>query len=119
LEAKHIAVTFGVSHGASPSVTNLKHSLILSHTGKSASSLNVYVSSSNGSFGERGDFVKLLFLNKEDCEVVVFAPRALDDDALMLLLLLLLLLLLFDFFFALGDADDGPFWCCASPSTSS
>jgi hypothetical protein len=114
LEAKHIAVTFGVSHGASPSATNRKHSLILSLTGKSASSLNVYVSSSNGSFGERGDFVKLLFLNKEDCEVVVFAPRALDDDALMLLLLLL-----FDFFFALGDADDGPFWCCASPSTSS
>jgi len=74
--------------------------------------LNVYVSSSNGSFGERGDFVKLLFLNKEDSrEVVVFAPRALDDPAL--------LLLLFDFFFALGDADDGTFWCCASPSTSS
>jgi len=110
LEAKHIAVTFGVSHGASPSATNRKHSLILSLTGKSASSLNVYVSSSNGSFGERGDFVKLLFLNKEDCEVVVFAPRALDDDAL---------LLLFDFFFALGDGDDGTFWCCASPSTSS
>jgi hypothetical protein len=109
LEAKHIAVTFGVSHGASPSATNRKHSLILSLTGKSASSLNVYVSSSNGSFGERGDFVKLLFLNKEDCEVVVFAPRALDDPAL----------LLFDFFFALGDADDGTFWCCASPSTSS
>jgi hypothetical protein len=114
LEAKHIAVTFGVSHGASPSATNRKHSLILSLTGKSASSLNVYVSSSNGSFGERGDFVKLLFLNKEDCEVVVFAPRALDDA-----LLLLLLLLLFDFFFALGDEDDGTFWCCASPSTSS
>jgi hypothetical protein len=114
LEAKHIAVTFGVSHGASPSATNRKHSLILSLTGKSASSLNVYVSSSNGSFGERGDFVKLLFLNKEDCEVVVFAPRALDDDPA-----LLLLLLLFDFFFALGDADDGTFWCCASPSTSS
>jgi hypothetical protein len=113
LEAKHIAVTFGVSHGASPSATNRKHSLILSLTGKSASSLNVYVSSSNGSFGERGDFVKLLFLNKEDCEVLVFAPRALDDPAL------LLLLLLFDFFFALGDADDGTFWCCASPSTSS
>jgi hypothetical protein len=112
LEAKHIAVTLGVSHGASPSVTNLKHSLILSHTGKSASSLNVYVSSSNGSFGERGDFVKLLFLNKEDCEVV-FAPRALDPA-------LLLLLLLLDFFFALGDEDDGDgtFWCCASPSTS-
>jgi hypothetical protein len=109
LEAKHIAVTFGVSHGASPSATNRKHSLILSLTGKSASSLNVYVSSSNGSFGERGDFVKLLFLNKEDCEVVVFAPRALDDA----------LLLLFDFFFALGDEDDGTFWCCASPSTSS
>jgi len=113
LEAKHIAVTFGVSHGASPSATNRKHSLILSLTGKSASSLNVYVSSSNGSFGERGDFVKLLFLNKEDSrEVVVFAPRALDDDDA-------LLLLLFDFFFALGDADDGTFWCCASPSTSS
>ena len=77
LEAKHIAVTFGVSHGASPSATNRKHSLILSHTGKSASSLNVYVSSSNGSFGERGDFDKLLFLNKEDREVefVAFAPR--------------------------------------------
>jgi len=95
-------------------VTNLKHSLILSLTGKSASSLNVYVSSSNGSFGERGDFVKLLFLNKEDCEVVVFAPRVLDDA------LLLLLLLLFDFFFALGDEDGGDctFWCCVSPSTS-
>lgn len=58
----------------------------------------MYVSSSNGSFGERGDFVKLLFLNKDDeVKVVVFAPRTLDDA----------LLLLLDFFFALGDEDDG------------